>query len=316
MNGLRFYSLFAGKMLGDGYMNLTRGSPRFVFLHSSKDREYAKHCFNLFSQYIEYGPGCCKESAIYDKRTKKHYRRIYYQTITDPILRDLYYLWYSNKRKKIPKKWVLEYLEADGLALWYQDDGCLKSDLYRIILSTESFSDEEIYFLKNFLKKKFGVKCQIDSQRRIDISTRREIRKFQALVEPHIHPSMERKSMASEWSKWLSEWQEIKEESGVICTSIYLPERIYNMIRGQGYSYKLNRLLDNWLDTQWYKYIIYPAKSYKWILDHENIEKGSFLITPRFKPHIRKKLDIMSMATGFEISELVIIALFSQEIFK
>lgn len=75
----------------------------------------------------------------------------------------MYSLWYSNKRKKIPKKWVLEYLEADGLALWYQDDGCLKSDLYRIILSTESFSDEEIYFLKNFLKKKFGVKCQIDS---------------------------------------------------------------------------------------------------------------------------------------------------------
>ena len=305
---LRFYSLFAGKMLGDGYMNLTCGLPRFVFLHSSKDREYARHCFNLFSQYIEYGSGCCKESAIYDKRTKKYYRRIYYQSISDPILRDLYPLWYSNRRKKIPMEWVSENLEADGLALWYQDDGCLKSDLYRIILSAESFSDKELYFLKGLLQNKFGIKSQIDSQRRIDISTRREIRKFQALVEPYIHPSMKRKSMAHKWKEWILEWQQIKEEAGVICTSIYLPERIYNKIRGQGYSFKLNKLLNNWLDTQWYEYIIQPTKRYKWILEHENIVKGKFLICPRFKPHIRKKLDILSVATGFEISELVVIA--------
>lgn len=310
VNTMGFYSLFAGKMLGDGYMNLTRGAPRFVFLHASKDRDYAKHCFDLFSSYIKFGEKCSKESSVYDKRTNKYYGRVYYQSKTDSVLKHLYTLWYREKRKVIPMEWVSDNLEPDGLALWYQDDGCLKNKLYRTILSTENFEQGEIQFLKDLLRNKFRINSQIDIQGRIDISTRKEIRKFQALVEPHIHPSMDRKSMRTEWEKWTNKWQQIgKEHESIVRTSIYLPNELYNVMKGQGYSLRLNQLLDQWLEIQWTHHIIKPDKRYKWILDHENIQKGRFLITPRLKPHIKKKLDLMSIATGFEISELVIIAL-------
>ena len=229
--------------------------------------------------------------------------------MTSPVLKELYSLWYLDGKKRVPLKWVKDYLKTDGLALWYQDDGCLKNGSDRIILSVDAFQEEEVSFLqKEVLGRKFKIKSTIDSQGRIDISSRKEVRKFQSLVERYIHPSMERKSMVKIIEKLRLKWQQ-KEKTDVVRTSIYLPYYLYDQLCGDGYSEILNRILSPWLEALWKEFISNPAKMYEWILTHESFEKGKFLLTPRFKPDVKNKLDTMSILTGFEISELVVIAL-------
>lgn len=309
INISKFYSLFAGKMLGDGYMNIPRNSPRFGFLHSSKDKDYAEHCYKIFSRYVEFGAGYGRESRIYDKRTGKYYGRVYYQSKISPMMEFLYSIWYPDGYKVIPMEWVESYIDPEGLALWYQDDGHLKDNEYRIILSTESFDEEEILFLKGLLGTKFNINSTIDIQGRLDISSRREVCKFLSLVEPFIHLSMKRKSIQDKLEKWILEWSQSESREDVIRTSIYLPYDLYYQMRGQGYSQKLNELLPSWLDTQWNQHLIAPDRRYKWILDHEEPGKERFLLTPRFHYHVKRKLDLISLLTGFERSELVSMAL-------
>ncbi len=110
--------------------------------------------------------------------------------------------------------------------------------------STDAFQHEEVCFLQDeILRDKFKINSTIDAQGRIDISSRKEVRKFQSLKEIRIK-----------------------------------------------------------------EFLVNPTKIYKWILTYEYLEKGKFLLTPRFKPDVKNKLDMLSRMTGFEISELVAIA--------
>lgn len=305
-----FASLFSGKMLGDGSINRNHKSYRFCFLHKLADKSYAEYCYQLFSPYLPFGSRCKHIDGIFDKRTEKTYYRIYYQSLTSPIINWLHTVWYREGRKVVPVDWIYDNFNSETLSIWYQDDGCLKGSGQRIILSTESFSNEEINFLQQLLRDKFNIFANIDIQNRLDISSRLEVQKFLALVEPFIHPSMERKSMTEIWRDWQKGWPLCKvEQCGVMRTSIYLPYGLFQCIGVQNYSPMLNNLLDEWLDKQWYENIIEPNKRYNWLLSHENTEKGSYLLTPRFRPGVRKRLDLLTKATGFEMSELVSMAL-------
>ncbi|MGB9803642.1 endonuclease [Desulfofundulus sp.] len=306
---MAFASLFAGKMLGDGYMNVTHRAPRFCFIHALADKSYAEYCFHLFANYLPYGPNGMQVRSNFDRRTQKKYVRVLCQSRTSPLLERLYPTWYK-RRKIIPMDWVAQNLEADGLAIWFQDDGNLKEGGRRIILSTESYTLEEKSFLRFLLQSKFNISANIDGQGRLDISSRLEVRKFQALVEPLMHASMFRKSMAEQWRQWAIQWQELAGiHRGTCRTSIYLPYDLYDRLRGEGYSSLLNNLLSEWMDKQWVENVCDTARRYRWLLKHEKIPKGKYLLTPRFRPDVKGRLDLLSMATGFERSELVIIAL-------
>lgn len=306
---MSFASLFTGKMLGDGYLNRPRKACRFAFLHALADKAYAEYCLGLFLQYLPFGSREIKVKFYYDNRTQKNYGRVFCQSRTSALLDKLHPLWYQG-RKVIPMEWVAANLEADGLAIWFQDDGNLKNNGSRIILSTESFTSEEKIFLKLLLLNKFHIAANVDSQGRLDISSRLEVRKFQALVEPLVHYSMRRKTIAGKWKQWNAQWTENDWlQHGTCRTSIYLPYELYEIIRGEGYSHFLNQLLNAWLEKQWKEILPEPGNRYNWLIKYEGISKGSYMITPRFRPDIKGKLDLLSIATGFERSELVTMAL-------
>jgi len=304
-------AIFAGKMLGDGHLNISGPGrrPRLAFGHTLNDREYAYYCYRLFSEYIPFNPHCKNQFKNYDKRTGKTYHRIYYQSKNHRFLDMMYNFWYYKGQKIIPHEWLKENLSKEGLALWYQDDGSLKNNGDRIIISTESFSNDEISFLKEFLLDKFKIHVSVDSQNRLDISSRKEVRKFQALVEPWLHHSMERKSIKEKWLGWQTSWYENKDKKDICRTTIYLSFEIYELVKREGYSELLNTKLDNWLDEIW-KEIQNFANLYQWINENKNIPNiRNYKITPRLRQHIKHRLDILSMATGFEKSELVTLAL-------
>lgn len=309
MRILSFASLFAGKMLGDGYLNRTHKACRFAFLHSLADKAYAQYCLDIFSRYLPFGSKEIKMETYYDHRTQKKYGRVFCQSRTSAVLNELYPLWYQG-RKVIPAEWVAVNLDAVGLAIWFQDDGSLKDSGCRIILSTESYTAGEKSFLQSLLLNKFHITASIDSQGRLDISSRFEARKFQALVEPLLHSSMRRKTIADKWNQWAEQWTANEKFQRRTCrTSIYLPYELYETIRGEGYSCLLNRLLSEWLEKQWTEILRAPIRRYHWLVKHEGIPKGNYLLTPRFRPDVKGKLDLLSTATGFERSELVTIAL-------
>jgi len=296
-------------MLGDGYINRTHKASRFAFLHTLSDKAYAEFCFDLFSQYLPYGPSGIKTESYFDRRTQKTYHRVFCQSKTARILDKLYPLWYQGS-KVVPMEWVEKNLDAAGLAIWYQDDGHLKNGDSRIILSTESFTAEEKAFLRCILYSKFRITAKVDSQGRLDITSRLEVRKFLALVEPLMHFSMSRKSIENKWKHWKVQWLQKGKLNRETCrTSIYLPYDLYETIKGEGYSDLLNRLLTEWLNKQWTLYCLDPGKRYSWLTNYQGVPKGTYLITPRFRLDVKEKLDILSMATGFEKSELVVIAL-------
>ncbi len=306
---MSFASLFAGKMLGDGYMNRTHKAPRFAFIHSLSDKAYADFCFHFFSQYLPFGQSGTQINSYFDYRTKKTYHRVFCQSRTSALLNELYPIWYQG-RKVIPMEWVAKNLDAGGLAIWFQDDGHLKKSGHRIILSTESFASEEKDFLRSLLWNRFHVAANIDGQGRLDISARVEVRKFQALVEPHMHVSMSRKSIKTKWNQWRTQWQVLKRsQKGTCRTSIYLPYNLYETMRGEGYSNFLNNLLNDWMNIQWKEKLLDPGKRYCWLINREGVQKGTYLLTPRFRPDIKGRLDLLSIATGFERSKLVTMAL-------
>lgn len=66
-------------------------------------------------------------------------------------------LFYNSEGKKVLPENLAELLTAKGLAYWLMDDGYKSGK--GLYICTESFSLNEINFLINILKSKFGLEC-------------------------------------------------------------------------------------------------------------------------------------------------------------
>src|SRR5699024_7423772 len=122
------------------------------------------------------------------------YSETYYvQYITYDIICYLNKTWYPHGEKIVPFHMLEKYFTAESLAWWYMDDGHLKvknNTLQKIILSTESFSDNEILQLIHFLNVKFHLPFNIDGQKRIALYDQFHINYFLTLIAPFTHISM------------------------------------------------------------------------------------------------------------------------------
>jgi len=87
----------------------------------------------------------------------------------------------------------LEKLEAQGLAVWYMDDGCASNGF---ALSTEGWDEPTNLRISEFLKRKFGIETHILSYLRDDktyLCLRGGVeakRRLVELCEKYVHPSM------------------------------------------------------------------------------------------------------------------------------
>lgn len=223
-------SILCGKLLGDGYL-LKKKNARLQFRHSIKDKEYVEEQLALFSRFLPFGPNNPAEYTYKDQRTQKRYTMLICQSKTDDRLTQLMSLWYDAQgRKVLPRCFLKDYFNEESLAIWYQDDGYLKT-ASRILLSTECFSDDELSFLQGLIEEKFGVNSTIDSQRRIDIHTRRDVELFLCYVSPYISKGMQRKSLTSYYEKLMMETHGLltkppNEKLEWQRTTIYIPAEI------------------------------------------------------------------------------------------
>jgi hypothetical protein len=191
-----FLDIMNGKLLGDGCITKQEGrKPRFQFTHSKKDQEWCEHSYSVLKKHLPLNAP--KYKRVKDQRIQAGYTEGYYvQSKTHEAITMLRNLWYEEGKKILPLNFISEHLTVRTLAYWYQDDGHLKIQgniPKKIILSTESFSSLENLQLCKLLKEKFHLSFSQDKQNRIILYDKLQILYFLKLIEPHLHPSMNRK---------------------------------------------------------------------------------------------------------------------------
>ncbi len=191
--------ILIGMILGDGCLqkrvdkrcNYTQNS--ISIKHCIKQKEYLEHKA-LLLQKIFGG-----EKPNIREINNSGYPGCVLQK-TDKYFRILYKLLYPNKKKTITRK-ALDYLNLQGIALWYMDDGSLtarkrngKIHAYELVISTY-ISKEENQIIVDYFKEKWDINFKIVKGKglyRIRCGTK-EARKFLKLIKPYSIPCMEYK---------------------------------------------------------------------------------------------------------------------------
>lgn len=188
--------MIVGKLLGDGNISIEKGrQPRFRFSHCLKDREWVFWCYEQLKDYVELSSP--KYRKVLDQRLKDGYSESYYtQSKVGEISTLLKEVWYPKDKKVLPLEFVKAHFSPLTLAWWYQDDGSLTisdSTIKKIILATNSFSNQENRRLIEILFTNLHLSFSLDSQNRLVIYDQKQILYFLSLVSEFIHPCMSRK---------------------------------------------------------------------------------------------------------------------------
>ncbi len=118
---------------------------------------------------------------------------------THPFLNNLADRIYVPQNHKALDTYAISLLDTIGLAIWYQDDGCLTLEqhgsnwLARI--TATSYSSVELLAIAKSIVDKFGIIFRLNRHAKgFDLALRnKDIDKFFELIHPYIVPSMQYK---------------------------------------------------------------------------------------------------------------------------
>lgn len=179
--------IIIGKLLGDGHLE-TRDSGRTYRLkveHSIEQKEYVDWFYDEFKDWILTKPQS-KEQTVKGKK----YQKYWVNTVSSGSFRFYGHQFYKNRKKTVPKL-IHRWLTPLALAVWFMDDGSIKSKNHRArILNTQGFSKSEVERLINALEEKFNIECKLRKQKEgYQIMILSEgIVKFVKLIRQYLHP--------------------------------------------------------------------------------------------------------------------------------
>lgn len=188
--------ILIGLILGDAHLEklYTPTNARLKIEHSYKQKNYVDWLYQEFQDWTRTKPRLREVKAFGNT-----YQNYGFCTYGHKLLGDFQKRFYEDKKKIIPND-----LEKDvtslGLAIWYMDDGSIKSKRHKgIFLNTQGFKDNEVRKLQEILENKFGIQSTTRNQTR-NQNTRKQIylggksgEQFIVLIKSHIIPSMEYK---------------------------------------------------------------------------------------------------------------------------
>lgn len=184
--------ILIGLLLGDAHISKSKTKDSYIsFEQGINNQEYLYFIYELFKDYSKNLP---TEYKRFDKRYNKENISIYFRTINSPIFNEFTQIFLDLNGNKIIPYTLYDYLTPKGLAFWLMDDGqYVKRG--GITLCTDSFTKEEVFFLKEILEKKFNLKCSIHNKNpklgyyRIYIS-KTSLVLLRSLVKEYFHSSM------------------------------------------------------------------------------------------------------------------------------
>ncbi len=149
-----------GAILGDSHVEKNGKFCRVRFDHSIKQLPYLEWKRERLFPYS----APLSLYQVYDKRTGKVYKRARFNTYTTLLFNPYRDLFYQGGKKILPLNIESLLHSSLALAIWYLDDGSLKTDCKAYRPHTNSFTLSEVEILKRVLFKNFGIQSQIHKQ--------------------------------------------------------------------------------------------------------------------------------------------------------
>jgi recombination protein RecA len=182
-------AIIVGMLLGDGHLETQNGGRtyRLKVEHSLKQREYVDWLYGQLRDWVPKPPKERKKIS-FGKMTTTYG----FTTYSSGALRFYAHQFYSGKRKVIPKL-IKKLLSPLALAIWFMDDGSMKSHRNRsYVIYTLGYTKRELALLQDALLQRFDIHTAVHKHRggfRLYVSGA-SARKFRKLIEPSIVPSM------------------------------------------------------------------------------------------------------------------------------
>ncbi len=184
--------ILIGLLLGDGHLEklYTSTLSRLKIEHSYIQKDYVDWLYKEFKNWVRTKPKIRKM-----KRWGKMGKNYRFSTYGHKLLGEFRTRFYNGKEKIVPNN-----LEKDitslGLAIWFMDDGSIKSINHKgIFLNTQGFKESSIIILQKMLESKFKITSTTRKDKNgSQIYLGGEAgERFIALIKPHIISSMEYK---------------------------------------------------------------------------------------------------------------------------
>ncbi len=182
-------AIVVGLMLGDGHLE-TQNQGRTYRLKIEQSFGHREYVDWLYSQLGNLGqtPPRAREQIRAEKVNQKYG----FNTLSLATFRFYGTLFYKDGKKVVPKM-IGKLVTPLSLAVWFMDDGSVKSAQHRAkILNTQGFDSNSIENLHQMLAVRFGIDVTLRKQKdgtQLYIPST-EIKKFVSLVEEYIVPSM------------------------------------------------------------------------------------------------------------------------------
>lgn len=174
-----------GSYLGDGSISKTSlGTYRLKISNCEKQKDYLFHKASIFENSTV---GLVEHNGY--AQTKQYA----FNTLTFGSE----YEFPDGPKTTVPN-WILENIDARGLAIWFQDDGSSSSKSKAASIHTESFDIETQYRLVNMLKDRFDIDAKVKTHYRKDTNksytylglNKDAYLKLINLIAPYVHPVM------------------------------------------------------------------------------------------------------------------------------
>jgi hypothetical protein len=196
-------SILVGAILGDAHLETQRrGAPdvaRLKIEHSCKQRAYVDWFANEFQGWFLRSPRE-REKRIYNGNIIHVYG---FTTVSHPIFWKFRQQFYRHGKKVVPND-VDDDLDSLSLAVWFMDDGSIKSARHRgIFLNVQGYDNDSRNRLIAMLREKFHIyptTRKIHSGWQIYIGGVEAI-KFGDIVNPHLHDTMRYKAAWQQHSR-------------------------------------------------------------------------------------------------------------------
>lgn len=188
--------ILLGKLLGDGRLETRDGGKtyRLKIEQSERQKSYADWTESEFQEWIRTGAQLKEQKQTY-RGQERTYRKYWFNTLSSGAFRFFAQQFYRSGKKEVPKA-IYKWLTPLALAVWYMDDGSIKSNAHRtVLLNTQGFDRKSIGYLQEALWKRFSVKTMIRKQiDGIQIYIPSEsVDTFLTIIHPYILPSMQYK---------------------------------------------------------------------------------------------------------------------------
>jgi len=181
--------VLVGVLLGDGHLETQNNGRtyRLKIEHTHWQEAYTNWLYEIFKDWV-LTPPKEKQHTVFGRTYREHA----FSTVSHGSLRFYAQQFYQGRKKVLPQQ-IGKLLSPFVLAVWFMDDGSIKSDRNRaLIINTQSFTKAENERLVKILKEKFEVEATLRPQRNLFqlYIGGKTVARFVELISPFVLPSM------------------------------------------------------------------------------------------------------------------------------